>query len=359
MSTDEIARLLGKAAADVPEPRLAEGAWARSRQVIRRRRAVGTGLAVAVLLGAVAVTVPQRFGGAPPDGTNPTTPATTGTIIDRVPATVTDRTGVPLPRRSGQFGPKVETLANQPVTRAAALYEPAVPASARQPGPVYVLGEDGLYRRIDAPVLEFAFDDGKQNRADPLRPTALSPDGKLAAFPQVDRLVVVNLTTGQYGSYPVPGFNKYVRWQGTHAVLVGGEDGAAFSVDLGTGRAEPAQAKLADLAGAEPVTHVPPSVDQSGLGSFRIARWQGLAWRSGNKIVRAAEGSLPLVAVIDVDRAAVVRALAVPPGPVTVLGWLDDHTVLVQTSKGVLAWDAGSGQVTSVATPFDGVIARP
>jgi hypothetical protein len=359
MSTDEIARLLGEAAADVPEPRLAEGAWARSRQVIRRRRAIGTGLAVAVLLGAVAVTVPQRFGGAPPDDTIPTTPATAPTVIDRVPATVTERTGVPLPRLSGEFGAKVEALVNAPVTRAVALYEPAVPASARQPGPVYVLGDDGGYRRIDTPALEFAFDVGKRNRTDPLRPTALSPDGKLAAFPQVDRLFVVDLTTGRFNTYPVPGFNKYVRWQGTHAVLIGAEDGAAFSVDLGTGKAEPAQAKMPELAGAEPITHLPPSVDQSGLGSFRITRWQGLAWRNGNKIVRAAEGAPPLVAVIDVDRAAVVRALAAPPRPVTVLGWLDDHTVLVQTSKGVLAWDAGSGQVTSVATPFDGVIARP
>jgi hypothetical protein len=359
MSTDEIARLLGEAAADVPEPRLAEGAWARSRQVIKRRRAIGTGLAVAVLLGAVAVTVPQRFGGAPPDDTIPTTPATAPTVIDRVPATPTERTGVPLPRGSGQFGPKVDTLANAPVGRAVALYEPAVPISARQPGPVYVLGEDGRYREIATPTLEFAFDSGKQNRTDPLRSTSLSPDGKLAAFPQVDRLFVVNLTTGQYNTYPVPGFNRYVRWQGTHAVLVGADDGPASSMDLGTGKAEPAQAKMADLAGAEPLTHMPPSVDQSGLGSYRITRWQGLAWLNGNKIVRAGEGSPPLVAIIDVDRAAVVRALAVPPGPVTVLGWLDDHTVLVQTSQGVLAWDAGSGQVTSVATAFDGVIARP
>jgi hypothetical protein len=122
-------------------------------------------------------------------------------------------------------------------------------------------------------------------------------------------------------------------------------------VDLGTGKAEPAQAKMADLAGAELLTHVPPSVDQSGLGSYRITRWQGLAWLNGNKIVRAGEGSPPLVAIIDVDRAAVVRALAVPPGPVTVLGWLDDHTVLVQTSRGVLAWDIGSGDDWTVGVP--------
>ena len=51
---------------------------------------------------------------------------------------------------------------------------------------MYVLGEDGRYREIAIPPLEFAFDNGKQNRTDPLRPTSLSPDGKFAAFPQVD-----------------------------------------------------------------------------------------------------------------------------------------------------------------------------
>lgn len=358
MSTDEIARLLGEAAAGVPEPRLAEGAWARSRQVIRRRRAIGTGLAVAVLLGAVAVTVPQRFGGAPPDGNNPTTPATAPTVIDRVPAAPTERTGVPLPRRSGQYGPKIEVLSNSPVTRAVALYEAASAASAPHPQPVYVLGDDGLYREIATPTLEFAVAEGKKNRFDPLSATALSPDGKLAAFPQIDGLVVVNLTTGRHNTYSVAGFNTSVRWQGTRAVLVG-QAGSAFSVDLASGAVNRVQVNLPELAGAEPIFEWPPSVDQSGLGSFRVTEWQGPAWLRGKRIVRAAKGSPPLLVLIERDGPAVVRALAAPPGPVTVLGWLDDATVLVQTSKGVLAWDVGSGQVTSVAMPFDGVIARP
>src|SRR5262249_50911073 len=156
-----------------------------------------------------------------------------------------------------------------------------------------------------------------------------------------DQLIVVNLTSGAHTAYPVSGFNKQVRWKGSGTVLVG-QAGAAFSVDLASHAVTPVGAAELDLGLPEPA-----AIDQRGLSGDRITRGQGPAWSNGHLVVRAADGPPQVVVVL--DAASVVRALAVPQGQVTPLGWLDAHTVLLQTDRGVLAWDTGTGQVTSVA----------
>jgi hypothetical protein len=51
-----------------------------------------------------------------------------------------------------------------------------------------------------------------------------------------------------------------------------------------------------------------------------------------------------------------VRLLAATARP---LGWLDQHTVVLQAPNGVLAWDIDTGRISSVAAPFDGTLALP
>jgi hypothetical protein len=105
-------------------------------------------------------------------------------------------------------------------------------------------------------------------------------------------------------------------------------------------------------------------IGQGGLAPYRVGGWRGPGWRNGDLVVRAGQSRSgsgadgPLVAVVDLRTASVVRLLALPAGGCTPLGWLDDHTALLRTDRdGVVAWDVGSGEVTSVAAPFDGALA--
>ena len=60
------------------------------------------------------------------------------------------------------------------------------------------------------------------NTSWPTKDTSLSPDGTKAAFPQPDRLVVADLTTGLIRTFTAPGLNEWVLWApGTVEVLVG------------------------------------------------------------------------------------------------------------------------------------------
>jgi hypothetical protein len=371
MGIEMLARLLEETAAEVPAPALAEAAWAGAQQV-----AVGTALAV----GAAPSAAPPPIGSTPPT----VTVTASAPVIDKLPGEPANRHGAPLPRTLATVG--AQRITDSPLSRAVALYQQE-PGQTQKLTPVYVLGSDGAVRWLDEPVkLDFTRDaGGKLTIA--LTPTSLSPDGRRVALPQPDRLVVVDLTTGKADSFSLPGWNGDVVWRGNGSVLVG-QAHAAYVVDLTSRIPKPLPATFpvrdmaVDADTTHPVVDLPSGgerltlcervmsaaeprgevrIDQSRLGGYRIKGWQGTAWRSGELVVRAGTGTQPdsrttgLVGVVNVKTGAVVRLLATAATP---LGWLDSHTVLLQADRpGIVAWDIGNGQVTSVSNPFDGTVA--
>jgi hypothetical protein len=368
----------------------------------RLRRAGGVALLLVAVAGGVVSADRLLATGrdttlAPPPATRPC-PAADGVGrgcaaggVDTMPTRLAPRSGARLPRSPGDLA-RAAALAKGSISRADALYQRGSTVGAERPGPVYVLGADGAFYRLDlgSPV-DFVRDAAKRPLSEPLTPTALSPDGGLAAFPQPESVLVADLTTAHTRRFAVPGVNRQVLWRSSGSLLVG-QAGATFAVDLASGAVTRVAARLAlgdaaagpagadrlvelpaggpltvrewVLAGAAPRRQVP--IGQGGLAPYRVSGWRGPGWRSGDLVVRAGQGGSgdssdgPLVAVVDLRTASVVRLL-VPPagrGACTPLGWLDDHTALLRTDReGVVAWDVGSGAVTSVAAPFDGALA--
>jgi hypothetical protein len=409
MSVEEgkIAELLALTAAKACMPDRAEAAWARARRV-RRRRRVLAGIASAAVVAAIPVLV---AGSWPDAGTPDPVPATAGPTVattrpgvDRVPAALTRAASSALPAGlSVTPHAGTPTLSQQPMERATALVQRHAPDGARGPQPVFALGADGAWRRVEIPNLMLTRDsDG--NRADPLRPTALSPDGRSAAIAQPDALVVVDLTTAQVRRVPLPGYPEQVLWPDDATVLVGG-DTATFAVEprAGTATRVTAPVSLWDLAtppDGERWVELPPTaaydrntarpvlrrwsldeaqarsevpVDGSGLGPYGVLDWQGPATRRGDLVARAGWGWTPTlsgaeqVAVVNLRTGVVERMLALDENRTNVccrpLGWLDDHTLLVHTDReGILTWNVRSGEISLAAAGFTDAtvaLARP
>ena len=114
-------------------------------------------------------------------------------------------------------------LSEDPVARAVVAVVPTYGGPESQTS-VDVLGEDGRWRHVDVPGLEPTRDRGGYT-GNVLGPTGLSADGTLLALPQPDRVVVVDLTTGDYSSHDVPGLNSAVVWQDAEHLVVT-EEGA-------------------------------------------------------------------------------------------------------------------------------------
>jgi hypothetical protein len=379
---EQVSRLLRESAADVPSPQLAESAWAWALTVRRRRQNVlaGSVLAATVVV-ASAVVVAVR--GAhdrtplPPQTSAPPTVVHTPQVpVDRMPAAPPVRTGTALPRNPGDLSAS-PVLGSGSIQRADALYEPS--GSGATPPQVCVLS-GGAFHRLGV-TLQFASDAAKRIVL-PLQPTSLSADGRFAAFPQRDEVVVVDLTTTHVTHVKIPGFNEQVRWLASRSLLVG-QQGAVYQVNVDRDSATlvPGKLSLRDAAASSDRTvlelpnmpglpvrewtigtatpRIDSKLDVRGLAGYRVAGWTGPAWRSGDLVVRAGESNAAntaVVVVLDPRSGRVVRLLAATARP---LGWLDQHTVVLQAPNGVLAWDIDTGRISSVAAPFDGTVALP
>jgi len=365
MGIEQLARLLAEAAEDVPSPELAEVAWARATQVRRRRRMVGSGVAAVALVGAGWLVATAPFAGPDLDGAQPTAtttfPSRPVTQVDRMPAKPAAGNNSPLPPSLDHLvGPDAVRLSTRPVSRAVALYEQ--PDTTKSPGTVYVLGDDGVVRRLDGVALDFVTGADKDVSPVPLTPTALSPDGRGAAFPQRDVVVVVDLTTAKEQRFPVPGYNLEIRWQGSATVLVGQAD-ATYSVDVASGQVTRVAGEWSLPDGpTDPASPVP--IDQRGFAPYAVGQWHGPAWRLGDQVARAgfAAGLAPVIAVFDARTGALTHVLVLSSGRsggcCIALGWFDAQTVLVQLGlDGVVAWDTRTGEVSSVTEEFKGVLA--
>lgn len=420
MSGRELAELFEQVSAEVRPPALAQVAWARAERVRRRRRVVAVAATVAAgLLVTVGVAGPLRGGASKgvlgPDAATSLSAAPAVVSLGppaahRMPSEPRRRAVAPLPATGAEFRPaQARELSRRPVQRAVAVVEPHSAEDASRPEPLYVLDVDGSWARIDVVDLTFTRDWG-DNRADPLRPTAVSPDRRLVAVAQPDEVVVIDVTTAAVHRVALPGFNEQVVWRSNDVVLVTGDaderSTTTFAVDWRARTATRITAGLSvwdtvvsnpdgpvlELRGddggtaevesltltqwrpdrAAPVRQVP--VDAQALAPYGIDEWYGPALRNGpaaggDLVVRAGWGRTPtsagveVVAVVDVRTGVVVRLLDLGQGRwkscCPPLAWLDEHTVLLRTEReGLVAWDLPTGAVSVVsAGPLPATVA--
>jgi hypothetical protein len=333
---------------------------------------------------ALAVAFAFPLAGRPDPVTPPGSPATGAPPVDRLPAAPPGRYDVRLPRSVGDLGAAAPLTAGS-IARADALFEPEA-GESEGPAPVYAMF-DGVLYRLDV-ALDWTTDPLKRI-SPPLRPASLSPDGRLAAFPQQDALVVVDLRTGRPASFKIPGSNLDVVWPDARTVLVG-QAGATFAVDIVNGQVTPAAGRfvMADTAAGAPLLELPvdigsgltlrewlPSeaaprhvipVDQSQVAPYVVTGWSGPASRSGGVVARVGTArsstgaAVPVVAAV--DRNGVMARLLVLDGHRTgccaVVGWLDAHTVAVRMDRSTLvAWDVRDGRTGSLAPSLPGTVA--
>ncbi|MFT3873252.1 MAG: hypothetical protein QM714_11500 [Nocardioides sp.] len=235
---------------ELPETRVAEGAWDAARRRTRRRRTAVAGAATVVMLVAAMSALSLRGGAG---STPPTGPAHTPTSSPPDDAPRTDAAGMTgidhahtqrLLTRAWWAGldtvPRLDPgatteLAEDPMTEG--VFATVDPDNEAVP---IVLGADGQWRRIDLPGL-VPIDDGGGYTSPVIRPTAFSPDGTRLALPQPDSLVVVDLTDGSRRTYPMPAaFLAYAVWvDDTHVWVAAETDTAGTVVDLDSGHQSP------------------------------------------------------------------------------------------------------------------------
>lgn len=245
---------------------------------------------------------------------------------------------------------------------------------------VGVVGDDGRLRRLDGVPLV-------RPRAEPsgtFSPVvhgSLRPDGELAAFPQPDAVVVVDLSSGESQIFAVPGPNMRVLWlPDGHDVLVSRDDsvGSVLDTDNGSISGRPYSAyRAAFMPDGTPV-----EVRETGDWPARsdVIRWQDNQAIEAVPILLRHRSEAPASAT---DKLLVVPGTYEDPdvpaskyvngwiivdiatgAPVTMLsasdawydawlfglhGWVDD-AVLIQTDNLVLAWTPSTGSLERVTT---------
>ena len=102
---------------------------------------------------------------------------------------------------------------------------------------VYVLGPDRAWRRVDRPHLTYSVEGGASGTFPALAPNSLDASGTRLAIGQDGSLVVVDLTTGGFRRYRLPGLNQHVAWEDqSHVLVIGSRRIHGSVVDLSTGR---------------------------------------------------------------------------------------------------------------------------
>ncbi|NRQ40845.1 hypothetical protein HII36_54935, partial [Nonomuraea sp. NN258] len=212
----------------------------------------------------------------------------------------------------------------------------------------------------------------------PLRPNSLAPDGTLAAFPQRDAVVVVDLVVGQARRYPLPGANEVVLWRGDRLLVE--QEGADHLLDLATGEAVRLPYRgFGGTAGYRDVRIVSPgdggsTVIREGEAEValpvrhitdrgRVPAGPGgeHGWQRDGLVAVSAPAhddlgpSAGVVVVADLESGQVVRTLLLPSGSdcgeygCPVRGWLGQDTVLVERGDRLLGWNIRTGALSRVA----------
>jgi hypothetical protein len=245
---------------------------------------------------------------------------------------------------------------------------------------VFLFAADGHLRLVDR--LRLAMNDGDNGRpTSPVRVSSLSPDGRFAAFPQRDRLVVLSVATGRTRSYTVPGSNTDVAWTGDgRRVLVGNRLGSTL-VDLSFGvRLRLPSVQVRDATFSGPNTMVRWTIDPTGVSHLTTSGPTGAGGASAvlhdagsplgapvatgsvaARMVSAFDGGTA-ARIVDTNNGATLAELrfpssTVPPAEAArgcheccqVLGW--DRDVLLVSSRyddgvRILRWDWRKGELT-------------
>lgn len=396
MRREDVQPLLLQAADQLPELELADAAWAAGVRASRRRRrtVVISVIAFIVLAIVASILIGVRTSGKA-DITPPTNPPgyveASGKIsgidfwvapppgserfLDRLETPLGDRLELP---------DKVRPLAKHTLDSVAAV---VLVKHGDRYAPV-LLGVDGSWAQADVGLVAVG-------GVSPLSPGAISPYGRIVAFPQPGELITVNASTAAISHFPLPGGGEFrsVSWvQDEQRVLISGP-GAAYQVLVGEG-GDGEQAVVQVSATSDPDEVTSPYRIQNGSVmrylfngrwtensplTLPVRSWQGQTMSSNSAAARVfiAE-NLPevptrvsqpqVLAAISTLRTLPSRLLVLgepqdnPPtfegagdhpyvreaGCCAVLGWYDDSNVLFRVHGWVLAWNLDSGRVRRV-----------
>jgi hypothetical protein len=407
MRREDIQPLLYQAGDRLPEPDLADTAWATGVETRRRQRrsvmiallvtfviAVGTAIGAGVSGSRTSELVPPPTTPSLPPGYVPPAgqiagidywvapPAGSERFLDRIYTPLGDRLRLP---------DDPEPLTENPIEHLAAVV-------LDERGGRYdalLLGADSTWARADIQLAPIS-------NGSPLSSGAISPDGRTVAFPQPGELVTLDAVTAEVARYPLPVQDiRSVAWTpDAQRVLVSGP-GKAFRVLVREG----------DF-GEKAVVAIPPSQNPASITApFRIERnavlrylatgqwavdselqlpvrtWVGQTFSTYTMTARLfvandlqqvpTKNSQPqVVAAISTLRALPSSLLVLgetdrttpamdpqylrEPGCCAVLGWYDDYKPLIQVRGWVLAWDVRSGKVERVTElAVDGVALGP
>ncbi|SDL35693.1 hypothetical protein [Nonomuraea jiangxiensis] len=384
MTDQRLRELFNDLAETLPEGSSRAGElWRQGTRSRTRRRWTVAGAAAAVTVLVVAgIVVPsepvERAVTVHPSGTPTPT-------ISPAPARET------APPPSGET--KLPTLATALPEKWADL-----PVVTAVPGPVLGVAQFGDGRiylmksggRVPLDVkLDNAVDAGG-NRGTPLKPNALAPDGTMAAFPQPDEVVVVDLVIGRARRYPVPGFNEVVLWRGEQLLVE--QEEANYLLDLATGKVRRQPYKgFAGVAGYRDLRIVSPEEggwtviregeseveldvrDITNEGAMPVGVLDNHGWQRGGLVARSAFAGYDqgkgadVVVVADVATGRVVRTLRLPWGDppgwrcgkegCPVRGWIRQDTVIIESRDRLLGWNIATGALSRVADLPDNVTA--
>jgi hypothetical protein len=409
---EDVPPLLEHAAGELPQADMADAAWAGGFAIRRRRRrSTAIALAAVLVIGAVAV-LAAGFGGG---NANPTPPTTPPSLPPSTPAGFISPQGqiagidfwVAPPADSERYLDRVATPLGDslriPEWPADLQVEPVSEIAAVLLAPQ----SDGNYRPLlldkDGHWAEAAVDLAKIRTGPPLSAGAVSPDGRFVAFPQPGELLLLDGATAGIRSVALPSQDlSAISWlPDGQRVLVSGS-GAAYSVLAGPGRfGEPNVTGL--IGGDDPSALTAPYRLEGSVGRVSLMRyalssgwifqtrlplpatsWIGQAFTAGSRVARlflapklpqvVTAASLPqVVAAISTEPSLPSRLLvlgetpaatppptprpAVPdevrtPGCCSVLGWYDEHTLLVRAvgkrSGWIVAWDLQTAEVLRV-----------
>ncbi|GAA1561903.1 hypothetical protein [Kribbella lupini] len=397
MRREDVAPLLQQAADGLPEPDLADAAWAGGLSIRRRRRRTQVIVAVLVVLvlavaGALVAVKGPSFGLKPPDDvpTHPPGFVPPAGQIAGMDFWIAPQAGSEawLNRMVTPMGGELdypddpEPLAEKPVDDIAAV---VLSRNGDKFRPL-LLASTARWSEADVDLVPIV-------TGAPLSTGAVAPSGRLVAFPQPGAVVVLDSTRATVQRIPVPDRDlRSVSWLGdSERLLVSG----------------PRSTYRVSVTGQE-IVAVQPSVDpDAGTAPYRldgvatqvalmrytrrgwmadtpvqlpVQSWSGQTFTNGNVAARVFVADvLPQVQTV-ASRPQVVAAIsavdsrpsrllvmgetppATPPptGPPTpaavrergccaVLGWYDSETVLFRAADWLLAWNLETGQVRRVA----------
>lgn len=403
MRREEVPFLLKQASDRLPEPELADAAWAGGVAYRRRqRRSIIAGLLAVLLVVVIGVLVMTLGGGqkafTPPDTRRDSTPTPSGVPlagqIDGVdywnapPAgseRFLDRVGTPLGDLL-QVPSDTSDLRSNPMDRVAAVILESRGGGYRP----LLLSSESHWAHADGELRPIS-------TGEPLSPGAISPNGKLVAFPQPGGVYVLDASTSNAKLITLPSTDlRSVSWLDNSIRLLVSGPGTAYRVDVELDSTRPPVVGGVAASNDAEDTTAPYRLDGVGaevalrqyagnngwveLGNPRLPvdAWVGQTFARGNLIARMFVATqLQQVPTVSSRPQAVAAISALEPrddrllvlgetpaatptpgrtspdrireaGCCFLLGWYDGQTALLQVTDWLLAWNLRSGQVRRV-----------